>query len=123
MTLLITLFALIAPVEAMAQQATPGGGTKPVPIITGSWRTDDDYPAEALKQRQEGTVGFRLDVDARGRVINCTVTQSSGYAALDSATCRFMTKNKFKPGRDASGAAVASTFDSRFRWELPARSR
>lgn len=92
---------------------------KPVPLIPSSGLSDADYPAEALKKRQEGTVEFRLDVSERGKVTHCTVTRSSGHLTLDDATCGFMSKMRFRPARDASRKAVPSTFESRFNWSLP----
>jgi protein TonB len=106
----------VPPQDAPAPQAT-----KPVPINPQAWLTDDDYPAEALKKRQEGTAEFRLDVSAQGGVTKCTITRSSGHAVLDGETCRLVGRGRFKPARDASGTAVPSTFDSRFRWSLPVR--
>src|SRR5688500_19922349 len=57
----------------------------------GSLVSSDDYPASALRAREEGVTGFRLEIGPNGRVSGCTITQSSGSAALDSATCRLLT--------------------------------
>ena len=47
----------------------------------------DDYPAEALRKMQEGTVDVRIEVDDSGAVANCTIARSSGTASLDTVTC------------------------------------
>src|SRR5262245_44866486 len=39
----------------------------------GSYVSDDDYPAAALRAEQEGRTGFRLTVGPDGRVTNCVV--------------------------------------------------
>jgi TonB family protein len=85
-----------------------------------SWVTNDDYPPVAKNSRQMGIVGFRLDVDDKGKVSDCHLTRSSGFALLDVQTCRVLTyRASFKPARDAFGKAVPATFSSNFRWELP----
>jgi protein TonB len=112
MTLLIALLALIAPAQ---QQAT-----KPTPIRPQTWLTNDDYPREALRAGQQGTVAFRLDVGADGNLVACIVTVSSGYPILDNATCEIMTRRaRFKPARDSKGVAIPFSWSSRFTWELP----
>ena len=85
-----------------------------------SWVTNDDYPASALRAGEQGTTGFRLEIDPTGRVTRCTVTQSSGSTVLDSATCSLITRRaRFTPARDEKGNAVGAQWSSRFRWESP----
>ena len=49
----------------------------------GSWATPNDYPSRALREEREGTSGFRVTIDADGKVANCQITSSSGHADLD----------------------------------------
>ena len=94
---------------AMAQ------GSRPVGLLRG-----DDYPAEAVKRREEGTVSTRLRVSAEGRVMACAILQSA-TPTLDAATCRILTERaRFKPSTDSSGKAIESDFDApAVRWVLP----
>ncbi len=86
-----------------------------------SWVTTEDYPAGALRSRVEGTTGTRLAVSAEGRVTNCEVTSSSGDSSLDQATCRNLTRRaRFTPALDRDGNPVASTFNRRVVWRIPA---
>lgn len=81
--------------------------------------SEDDYPAEALRKHEEGTVGVRLDIDASGRVFACTVTQSAGSASLDAATCALLTRrSRFKPATDSAGRAIADVFTTRITWKI-----
>jgi TonB family protein len=80
---------------------------------------NDDYPAEALRRDEQGTVGFRLSVGADGRVTGCTVTSSSGSAILDSTTCRLMSERaRFTPARDRKGRPVADGVKARIVWRI-----
>jgi TonB family protein len=82
----------------------------------------DDYPETALIRRAEGTTYFRLQVDAEGAITNCTVTRSSGNAALDAATCSVLLgRARYEPARDSSGRAVAGKDEGRVTWRLPPR--
>jgi protein TonB len=86
----------------------------------GSWVTNDDYPAAALRAEQAGTTSFRLDVDASGRVSNCTVTGSSGSALLDNTACSLLKRRaRFGPAEDSNGNKIPATYSNRFRWEIP----
>ena len=87
-----------------------------------NWVTNDDYPSSALRAGQSGTVGFRLNVDAGGRVTDCTVTSSSGVSVLDSTACSLLRRRaRFVPAEDASGNKIPATFSSRFTWQIPDR--
>lgn len=82
------------------------------------WVTNDDYPSRAAREERQGTTGFRLSVDASGRVTGCDITSSSGSPDLDSTACSLlMRRAKFAPAtRD--GEPVAGSWSSRFRWVL-----
>jgi protein TonB len=67
----------------------------------------DDYPAEAQRNNEEGTVQAELAVDAKGRVRDCTIIRSSGHRSLDDATCNILKRRaRFRPARDVNGKAV-----------------
>ena len=84
----------------------------------------DDYPESALAVRAEGWVDFILEVGAKGRVAGCTITASSGSAALDSATCRLLrSRARFTPARDSNGMPAPSMYDGELEWKLPAATR
>lgn len=99
---------------------TPAAEPKPTPLGPQQWVTNADYPAAAIAAREQGTVSFRLDVSAEGRVTGCTITGSSTSSILDSSTCGLMVRRaRYNPARDATGKAIASTYNSRFRWVIP----
>ena len=67
----------------------------------------DDYPADALRKGEEGTVQAVLAVDTNGRVSGCTIERSSGSATLDNATCSILSRRAhFYPAHDVNGNAV-----------------
>lgn len=83
--------------------------------------SDEDYPAAALRAGEQGRTGFRLAIAANGRVSGCTVTASSGSAALDSATCRLIaSRARFRPALDPVGRPAEGNFDGGIVWSLPA---
>ena len=80
----------------------------------------DDYPQAAIRREEQGTVAYKLAIDARGRVSNCTIVKSSGSTALDKASCGILRRRaRFDPARDAIGRPVTDTYEGRIRWELP----
>ncbi|GAA0737346.1 energy transducer TonB [Sphingomonas japonica] len=92
-----------------------GGGTR-ARLLRGAIG-DRDYPAAARRSGAMGSVTVRFTVDAGGRPGGCSVTASSGNAALDAATCRLIeARFRYAPARDASGAAVPEARGWRQRW-------
>lgn len=82
--------------------------------------SDEDYPASAVRAGEQGTVRFRVAVDANGRVTDCTILSSSGSPALDSSTCRLVrSRARFTPATDKSGKPVPDTVESAITWSLP----
>ena len=84
-----------------------------------SWVRNDDYPAEALRTNQQGTVGVEFTVTPAGRVSDCKVVQSSGSQVLDRTTCTLVTRRaRYRAALDAAGGAVEQSKRLRFRWEI-----
>lgn len=80
----------------------------------------DDYPMQAIRNDEQGTVRFKLTVSSHGRVTNCEIAESSGSRALDRQTCTILTSRaRFEPARDSHGNRVGDRYTGRIRWELP----
>lgn len=95
----------------------------PAAATQGSSGSGEDiyfpYPKESLERREEGTVGYRVEVDRRGELKTCEVTRSSGFAALDRATCEILIRNgKFRTRTNAEGRKVQYTHDGNIVWKI-----
>jgi TonB family protein len=105
--------------------AAPGFASLPAKAATprgdvSRWIDVGDYPKSALRDRREGTTGFRLTIDEKGRVFGCSITRSSGHNDLDASTCDNITKRaRFDPAEDSRGAAVTGSYESRVSWKVP----
>ncbi|SBV33990.1 protein of unknown function [uncultured Sphingopyxis sp.] len=116
---MLTMMFLLAMQGAPAQESRAETGLAPA-TNPGSWATNDDYPASAMREEREGTTGFRLTIAADGLPTSCEITAPSGHADLDAETCRLvMARARFTPGRDARGEAVGGTYSNRIRWQIP----
>lgn len=122
LTLLMLLSAQADSVPSPPEPPAPSVGSLPVRPVNnpGSWVTSADYPARSLRDRSEGTAGFRLDVGPDGLPRRCEITASSGDVDLDDATCRLiMERARFQVQRDAKGVRVGGTYANRIRWQMP----
>ena len=119
--------------------ALPGGGlVEPTPTPTptptfafdpvsatprgnpGDWITQSDYRSSWIRREMTGVASFSVGVGTNGRVTNCTVDRSTGYDALDNATCKLIAKRaRFNPAKDRNGDTVAGDYSSSVRWQLP----
>ncbi|WP_395614537.1 energy transducer TonB [Allosphingosinicella sp.] len=83
--------------------------------------TIDDYPAEALRQANQGRVVMRIDVSAAGRPTACLPVASSGSPAIDAAAChRAMSdRAQYMPALDADGHPVAARVVFMATFRLP----
>ena len=87
-----------------------GSGVVSRPVHVAGTFTDRDY-------RRAGGVAGRVIVSMRvrrdGRVDNCRVARSSGYAVIDDSTCRLIQQRfRFRPARNAAGQPV----DAEIQW-------
>ena len=79
-----------------------------------------DYPTESLVREEQGIVSVVLDVSPKGAVTGCRVTESSGWARLDWASCALARKrSRFKPAQDAAGQPVTGQYRMAAAWWLP----
>ncbi len=85
----------------------PGVLTGPTPA---AGNPPPDYPAEARRKHQEGTVILRVIIEPDGRVAGATVARSSGFELLDRAALDAARVWRFLPARDGD-AAVRCTAD------------
>jgi len=86
----------------------------------GNWANSNDYPSRALREEKEGVTRFSVQVDASGRVSNCSVTGSSGTPELDSTTCSLITRRgRFNPATDGNGNPTGGSWSSSVRWQIP----
>ena len=82
--------------------------------------SQDDYPASARANREQGAVTVTLIVSPAGRAMDCRIERSSGSPALDQATCRILrARARFDPATDRGGTAVASSYRQEIVWKLP----
>ena len=86
-----------------------------------SWaaRIQENYPARALREEIEGTVGLRVSVTPDGRATGCSVTASSGSDILDSAACAGMERYaRFDPALDNAGNPTTGSYSTRITYKL-----
>ena len=78
------------------------------------------YPPRALAAGEQGSVRFQAEVDAKGNVMACKVTQGSGFERLDRETCDLIVNHAaFKPTLDGDGKARAAVHDGVVNWKIP----
>ena len=99
----------------------PGLANRPSMSVgsPAAWVTNDDYPPDAMRRGEQGTVGVAFVVDARGHVRDCAIERSSGSPILDTTTCTLIEQRaRYTPARDGTGRAAESRKTLRFRWVL-----
>ncbi|MBB5714463.1 energy transducer TonB [Sphingomonas aerophila] len=88
----------------------------------------DDYPNRAFIDGDEGIVSTVLHIREDGRAAACEVTETSGVAALDKATCSILLmRARFVPARTAAGAVTRGDWRTATVWgvgaEMPSVSK
>lgn len=112
----MAISALMFPFLAAAAALQPA-------VMQGGWISDADYPADALRTAQQGTVQARFLISPQGTVSKCEVAKSSGAKALDARTCELVLQRfRFAAARDASGKPVEQWRVQMINWKLPANA-
>lgn len=106
--------------SAQAQTESRAQGAKPFEPATWARSIQEDYPADALRDREEGTVRMQVTVTPAGQVDACDVMVSSGSASLDAAACAGMRQHaRYTAALDESGSPIASSVKQAVRYVLP----
>ena len=101
------------PPPSKARGASPDG--------QGRWaaRIQENYPARAIRDETEGSVGVRVTISPQGRVTACSVTNSSGSPVLDEAACDGMTRYaRYNPALDDAGNPTSGSASTRIVYQL-----
>lgn len=99
--------------------ATGSGQAQPVQSKNGEF-IFRQYPPRAKAAGEQGAVRFQAEVDAKGNVMSCKVTATSGYRRLDDETCEMIVDHaSFKPTLDSEGKAREAMHDGVVNWRLP----
>lgn len=81
-------------------------------------RIEPEYPPEALRRNQEGTVSLRLRVDVAGRVLDAEVLDAvAGYGFAQAAVAAAR-KSSFIPGTGADGEPVEQWIKVSYLFQL-----
>ncbi len=120
-----TVLAILV-VPATAQQPMPDPVTVTAPaepsaiIERNKLVIQKFYPRSSLRRGEEGDVYFRINVNRDGRLDGCQIIKSSGYEALDTATCDMLLKGATAtPLVAADGWRTAGVRDGIVPWVLP----
>ncbi|MGH8155106.1 MAG: energy transducer TonB, partial [Rhodanobacteraceae bacterium] len=76
----------------------PPADVAPSVDISYKNRNPPQYPIQAIRQGQQGTVILDVTINAQGEVIDVKVEKSSGYRVLDQAAVAAARKWRFNPG-------------------------
>ena len=77
------------------------------------------YPRQAINQGNTGAVALALLIDETGKVTDCMIEETSGFATLDTASCSMITKHaRFVPALGADGKPVKSASFHRIKWSI-----
>jgi protein TonB len=106
---------LLAAPAALAQPADQKAGQNAL-----NWEIFQKlYPKRAIAAREEGAVGFVVDLDSKGEVTRCKVTHSSRHPLLDEETCQLVTLHaQFTPD-PALGPSQTKCLQGLIAWMLP----
>jgi protein TonB len=77
------------------------------------------YPADAVRNHEQGRVLLRVVVDGNGSARDVSVTRSSGYSDLDDAAATFVKENwRWQPPPDecADKGVIVPVF---YNWSIP----
>ncbi len=77
-----------------------------------------EYPPDAVVERAQGTVLVRFIITAEGTTTNISVTESSGYTALDDAAVTCVGKWRYGPAKNSAGEPIAVPNAAKIVWSM-----
>jgi protein TonB len=97
-----------------------GDGREIAPRYKSGRLKSSDIPESAWESGVEGRVSVRYFVNVDGSVSDCRVTRSSGYALLDTTTCRLIEQRfRYRPSLDENGTPIRSIIVENHTWVNP----
>jgi len=97
-----------------------GEGREIAPRYKSGRLKSSDIPESAWEAGVEGRVSVRYFVNVDGSVSDCRVTRSSGYALLDTTTCRLIEQRfRYRPSLDENGTPIRSIIVENHTWVNP----
>ena len=107
---------LAARTDARRPEADPGLRAAPVALS----EIHPVYPLGARRRGEEGVVALTAWVDEHGTTVKTEVSASSGFATLDEAAVRAVSRARFQPaGSDVRPLAGRTDLRIRFRLDDP----
>lgn len=111
-----------APTETSAVEvtSTPAAkvSTTTQAVVDFSTCAKPDYPRNALRNEEQGTVRLQFLIGLDGRVADAKIEKSSGFRTLDTAAKNALRLCKFKPAT-MNGIAQQSWTTVDYVWKLP----
>ncbi len=98
-----------------ARLTRPARSTRPL----GDLFRSSSYPQQAMMEGNTGRVGLALLIDEAGKVRDCMIEETSGYATLDTMSCYTITTHaRFEPAIGADGKPAKSASFHRISWRI-----
>lgn len=108
------LAAPAQPARVLNEQGVAPPGTGLVALFS-----TNDYPKDAIRGDEQGTVAVNLTIGPDGRVSGCEVTLHAS-PSLDERTCSILVERaRYQPARDRKGRPTVGKDSARIRWLLP----
>ena len=77
------------------------------------------YPPRALAAREEGLVGFMVEIDSSGSPTRCKITHSSGHPLLDLETCQLIMMHATFNRPTGASPSQRRSYEGVVNWRLP----
>ncbi len=78
-----------------------------------------NYPSYLLRERAQGTVAVRVQINRQGRASYCEVTGHTGPAGFNDAACLAMMRHsRFQPAKDSNGDPMWGSYSTRITYRL-----
>ena len=123
--MLASAFLLILQVQGPVQAvpaptlAAPPQTDLSLPVLKSGAMEADDYPRSSRRAEEEGRTLVSFVVTTDGTARDCRVERTSGFVALDTATCRIVdTRYRLEPARDSTGRAAETRAQQWVVWKL-----
>lgn len=108
---------VFAPPAPPAPAAPATGPAQVAAVVDFSTCSKPDYPRNAQRNEEEGTVTLQFLIGVDGRVMDSKVAKSSGFRDLDRAAQRGLGQCRFKPGM-VNGQPQQSWSTVQYVWKL-----